>query len=496
MKRSACTRACSFVGRGSGFYLEASIIAQVALCLTRKERDSKSVIAKPRGSSRSVTPSTPHHSPKSPPPAGSRSRQPVPVSEPVSTPWSRIPPAAASCWDACRAPLLAWFDVHARDLPWRAPSGSGSQTRGSGPPELEAGLDPRRPPYAVWISEIMLQQTVVAAVIPHFERWMRTFPDVQALASAEPEQVLQAWAGLGYYARARNLHQGAKAVVKRGAWPEDVVAWREIPGVGEYTAGAVASLAFGLRAPILDGNVVRVFSRLLGLNFLPGAGAAEKRVYWELARLWVGSIGAGDGGAGQKLGDADRPGALNEALMELGALVCIPAAPRCDACPLAAWCTARANGWTDVLPPPKPRAPVERVAAVAVIAKAHGAVMTEVRGRGAFLAGHRMFPFFLGEDATTWREAFARRYPAWRLQGPESGPPALLATFSHAIMSKRYDVDVWSAALHPVTPPTTPKHSAKDVPVQTWVPENEVEAILTNALAKKIWKAGETRNPG
>ena len=256
----------------------------------------------------------------------------------LSAPWDTLPAWARARWDACRGPLLSWFTAQARTLPWRAPYAlpAGQAARR----DLRLPSPPQRPPYAVWVAEIMLQQTVVAAVIPHFQRWMHTFPDVRALADAAPDDVLRAWAGLGYYARARNLHKGAQRVVEGGVWPVEASAWREIPGVGEYTAGAVASLAFGRRAAILDGNIVRVFSRLQGLDFLPGSGAREKRLYWDLARLWVGldadaDVGApaparGAGGpAAVRETDEDGvfadPGALNESLMELGALVCVPA---------------------------------------------------------------------------------------------------------------------------------------------------------------------------
>lgn len=387
--------------------------------------------------------------------------------------------------------MLAWFDAHARDLPWRAALSDADAARD----ELAAGLaePPRRPPYAVWISEIMLQQTVVAAVVPHFERWMRAFPDVRALASAEPEAVLRAWAGLGYYARARNLHKGAQTIAARGAWPADAEEWRAIPGVGEYTAGAVASLALGRHAPILDGNIVRVFSRLMGLAFLPGDGAAHKKTYWDLARLWVA-------GSPRSAAPPARPGALNEALMELGALVCVPGAPRCDACPLSASCAARRHGWTTTLPPAKPRARIETVAAVAVLARRprDGALLTEVRGPGAFLAGHALFPLFLGAEAANWRAAFARRFPSLKLAAPAPGTDILVSRFRHTIMARRYDVEVWRAELASSRPAMSSLPSAKssgEVSRMVWVPPHEVAETLTNALARKIWKAGEGALP-
>jgi A/G-specific adenine glycosylase len=415
---------------------------------------------------------------KNPPlkPVSGPSRRKAPAA-PVTNPAALSMAAAAACFAKGRAPLRRWFRTHARTLPWRQP-----YVAGNGPGVVPAAGDlargpqgpmPRRPPYAVWISEIMLQQTVVAAVIPHFERWMRLFPDVAALAAAPGEKVLQAWAGLGYYARARNLHKGAKALVARGSWPDTAREWRDIPGVGEYTSGAVASFAFGRREPVLDGNVARVFSRLLGLAFLPGGGAAAKRAYWELARQWA---------------DVDRPGEVNEALMELGALVCVPGTPRCGACPLSAACAARGAGWQAILPPAKKRVKPDRVPAAAVVAVQRGRVLAEERAAGAFLAGHVMFPLFLNDEAGDWRAAFRRRFPGLEIAGAE---PA--GRLRHAIMAKRYDVEVWKAALR--RNPARGSHVAPAGEAR-WVPESEVAAGLTNSLARKIWKAARDASAG
>jgi A/G-specific adenine glycosylase len=229
--------------------------------------------------------------------------------------------------------------------------------------------------------------------------------------------------------------------------------------VGDYTAGAVASIAFGLPEPILDGNVIRVFSRLLELDFLPGDGAAPKRIYWALARLWAA---------------APRPGALNEALMELGALVCTPAAPRCDACPLRAECAARADGRQADFPPARRRAPVEKVAAVAVVAAAGGRVLLEERARGGFLAGHAMFPLFLGPDAGAWKAAFRKNF-----SGVAILKEARAGTFRHAIMSKVYEVEVRVVELREAKETSS---SAR------WLPAKGLADLLTNSLARKIWK--------
>jgi A/G-specific adenine glycosylase len=207
--------------------------------------------------------------------------------------------------------LLDWIAAGRRDLPWR---------RG-------------RAPYAVWISEVMLQQTQVASVTPYFERWMIRFPSVRALAEAPLDDVLKAWEGLGYYARARNLQAAAREIVARhgGEIPADREALLRLPGVGRYTAGAILSLAFGKAEPILDGNVRRVLCRVDDIADEPKAPATERRL-WERADALV------------KTAPAGKAGDLNEALMELGALVCTPGKPDCAACPLAKWCLAHAHG--------------------------------------------------------------------------------------------------------------------------------------------------------
>jgi A/G-specific adenine glycosylase len=223
---------------------------------------------------------------------------------------------------ALRSALLAWYDVHARDLPWRR----------------------SRDPYAIWVSEVMLQQTRVDTVIPYFARFLERFPSVQALADAPEDSVLAAWSGLGYYRRARMLHGAAKAVARDhgGALPRDPLARRALPGIGRYTAGAIGSIAYDLPEPIVDGNVARVLSRVFAIDAPLGSRDSE-RALWSRAELLVAG---------------SRPGALNQALMELGATVCTPDNPRCAACPWRDACRARSEGRIDALPvPQKAKAP-------------------------------------------------------------------------------------------------------------------------------------------
>ncbi|MFZ5470830.1 MAG: A/G-specific adenine glycosylase [Myxococcota bacterium] len=244
---------------------------------------------------------------------------------------------------ALRRALLAWFDRERRDLPWRR----------------------TKDPYAVWVSEVMLQQTQVTTVIPYFQRFMARFADVEALAAAPLDEVLSLWRGLGYYSRARALHRAAQEVVSHhgGQLPPTAAELRRLPGFGPYTAGAVASIAFGEEAPLVDGNVARVLSRLFVVKGAPGDKAREARL-WELAGQLV---------------RGPRPGDFNQALMELGALVCRVESPSCLLCPLRAHCAALAAGRVEELPPKRIRPPRKPLAlAVAVWRK-----------NGAFLFGRR-----------------------------------------------------------------------------------------------------------
>ena len=238
--------------------------------------------------------------------------------------------------------LVAWHDAHARELPWRRD--------GSGRPAPAGSRDP----YAVWISEIMLQQTRVEAAIPYYERWMVRFPTLAALAAAPLQDVLKAWEGLGYYARARNLHRAAQIVVAEhgGVFPVTRPAVLALPGIGEYTAGAILSIAANQPEPLLDGNVKRVLARLLDLD-QPINQPGALRLLWRQAQELVAATETGTAGA------------CNEAIMELGALVCTPQSPRCLLCPLQDLCAAAACGTQADRPvmPPRKRTPHYDVAA-------------------------------------------------------------------------------------------------------------------------------------
>jgi len=210
--------------------------------------------------------------------------------------------------------LLSWYARGHRDLPWRATSD----------------------PYRIWISEIMLQQTRAQAVIPYYERFLQRFPTVQAMAAAREEDVLAAWAGLGYYSRARNLRRAAREIAGAGGFPRDYAAIRALPGIGDYTAAAIASIAFGLPHAVLDGNVMRVVARVTADASEIGSARTRER-FRAIAQAWLDTV-------------PQEAGTFNQALMELGATVCLPRDPLCLVCPLAAGCEARAAGSANSLP--------------------------------------------------------------------------------------------------------------------------------------------------
>jgi A/G-specific adenine glycosylase len=262
--------------------------------------------------------------------------------------------------------LLAWYDRHRRDLPWRDLSG-------------------RPDPYRVWLSEVMLQQTTVAAVGPRYARFLARFPDVAALAAAPWEAVAEEWAGLGYYARARNLHAGAKALAA-GGFPRDVAGLRGIPGIGAYTAAAVAAIAFGVPVVPTDGNVERVAARIHAVETpLPGA----KKALDALANRWMEQPAA-----------RARPGDFAQALFDLGATICTPRRPACALCPWRGSCAAQAQGIAETLPrkAPKKARPV-RFGVHFALADAAGRLLLRRRPPEGLLGGMLELP------GTPWREA-------------------------------------------------------------------------------------------
>jgi A/G-specific adenine glycosylase len=300
-----------------------------------------------------------------------------------------------------QAALIRWYRRVKRDLPWRR----------------------TRDPYAIWISEIMLQQTRVAAVIPYYEKFLASFPDAATLARAREESVLARWAGLGYYSRARNLQKAARAIVEMGRFPSTFEEIRELPGIGNYTAAAIASIAFGLPHAAVDGNVRRVVARLQGSD-----SAIE--------------VAAG------KLLDRRDPGQWNQAVMELGATVCLPRDPACEACPLARWCEARSSSRQNELP-------------------ARRVKPEPVRMKRTLLAIHR--------------DKHVLLCPSTRVRGfwdlPEPFEPAKVGavqgTFRHTITFRQYTFEVRRGV-------------AKSIPEGfRWFPQKKLHEIALSTTAKK-----------
>lgn len=323
----------------------------------------------------------------------------------------------------------------------------------------------RRDPYRTWISEIMLQQTQVATVTAYFLRWMERFPDIKSLAAAAESDVLEAWAGLGYYSRARNVLATARQVVSDhgGRFP-----WRRadllgLKGVGEYTAGAISSIAFNRPEPILDGNLVRVFSRLYGIGFLPDTKEG-KAAYWALARTWA---------------ECQVPALVNEGLMELGALVCAPRNPRCGTCPLSGCCIAFAQGRQESLPPANPRKDAVDVTGYAVAAFREGEVLLYRPGKPERLAGLLTFPTFPVADLPGLREAWNRALP--HLADPAFRPRPV--TVTHSITHHRYRLRIAEARVQ------GPAARAGLPEGYVWTGLNELDRVLVSSLPSKIWKA-------
>ncbi len=252
--------------------------------------------------------------------------------------------------------LLAWYQQNARDLPWRRCNQA----------------------YGIWVSEIMLQQTQVATVIPYYERWMARFPSIKTLAEADEQDVLTLWEGLGYYSRARHLHQAAKQVMQQhgGQFPQTMTEIRSLPGVGAYTAGAIASIAFGQDEAALDGNIRRVMARLFDIS-MPLKTPQSEKTLWALARQFLPHGRAGD---------------YNQALMELGALICTAKKPACNACPVNAGCLAYGRGVQHERPVVIKKPPIPHYLVTAAVMLSDGKIFLARRPANGLLGGLWEFP--------------------------------------------------------------------------------------------------------
>ena len=309
-----------------------------------------------------------------------------------------------------RRKLIRWYRRAKRDLPWRR----------------------TRDPYAIWISEIMLQQTRVAAVIPYYERFLQRFPDAASLAAADEEELLALWSGLGYYSRARNLRKAARDIASRGAFPKEHSDLLTLAGIGEYTAAAVASIAFGRPHAAVDGNVRRVIARLTNDADADAAEIADRLL------------------------DRKDPGGWNQAMMELGATICVPRKPLCDACPLSANCAARIAGTARDLPQKKNKPDVVRVERTLLVIR---------RGRKILLTPS------------------PRVHGFWDLPGPFPGPRsgAELGSFTHTITNKRYRFRVKEA------------RSSKTPAGARWFSLDQLEEIPLGTTARKALKIYNAR---
>jgi A/G-specific adenine glycosylase len=313
--------------------------------------------------------------------------------------------------------LLAWYARNHRDLPWRH----------------------TRDPYPVWVSEIMLQQTRAQAVIPYYHRFLARFPTVEALAAAAEDDVLALWSGLGYYSRARNLRLAAQRIAAGGGFPRDYAALRALPGIGDYTAAAIGSIAFDLPFTVLDGNVLRVVARVS--NDASDISAARTRAaFREIAQQWL---------------DPRQPGHFNQALMELGATVCLPRHPLCPVCPLAACCRARQEGTAAQLPVKlRQTAPVSLAGTLLV-----------VRHRGRILLRQR-------------HAAASRMAGFWELPSPEDLPAATLGArigeIRHTITHHHYTLEVRAATA------TLPRRNGFQ-----WFPIAQLTRIPFSTTARK-----------
>lgn len=356
--------------------------------------------------------------------------------------------------------LLPWFQLHARDLPWRRT------------------LDP----YAIWVSEIMLQQTQVTTVIPYWERWMAEFPTPAALASAPLDRVLKLWEGLGYYSRARNL-QGAAARIcsqHQGRFPTDAGDILDLPGVGRYTAGAIRSIAFNAPAPILDGNVMRVLCRVWAIDGDPQSREISEQL-WALAAAVVESAAQRPPAHAPAL--SGNCSALNQALMELGALVCTPREPRCEVCPLASICQARRQGEMERYPKKRLRAKPTARCFVACVVESQQSVWVGRRSSGEANAGLWEFPSIeLPADASSDSPKALQR-----LSGLQDAAPTPLITIKHSITRFRISTAGYAARI-PARSRVEVERNGKDLKwtESRWVNSEELKTLPFSAAHARI----------
>ena len=338
--------------------------------------------------------------------------------------------------------LINWYQQNARSLPWRG------------------HLDP----YAIWVSEIMLQQTRVDTVIPYFIRWMERFPTIQALAEASEREVLKAWEGLGYYSRARFMHQAAQKVMSDfgGSLPADYNTLRSLPGIGPYTAAAISSIAFNRDCAVVDGNVKRVLARMFAYSLPVNAPAGEKDLQ-QIANRFLPPGQAGE---------------YNQAMMELGALVCLPRTPNCTFCPLASLCAAFAQNRQAELPVMKDKAAIPTLTVTAAILHQDGKVLIARRPPNGLLGGMWEFPGGKVEAGETPPQALAREL--CEELGIETEPGLLLGEYHHAYSHFRVKLFAFHTRL--LSGQATPLHH----PEILWVTPEETSAYPMGKIDRMI----------
>jgi A/G-specific adenine glycosylase len=312
------------------------------------------------------------------------------------------------------------------------------------------------------VSEVMLQQTRVEVVLRYYEPFLAAFPDVESLAAAPADAVLARWSGLGYYRRARRLHEAARAIVDRGGFPRTRRELLALPGIGEYTAAAIASIAFGEAVPVVDGNVERVMARLLDLDVDPGVGDARRRIH-AAAALFV---------------DEAAPGDSNQALMELGAMVCRPGRPRCPLCPLTSACAGRASGRAELLPVRRsPRAGVRERRVVVVARRAQHVLLVRNPDGDELLAGVWELPWTLRTGTRAdWEAALALRYGGVWSVGPSRG------VARHGITFRTIDLDVHDAE---VTFDAAEVAESPRSAEPRWIAVEEIASLATTSMVRK-----------
>jgi A/G-specific adenine glycosylase len=369
---------------------------------------------------------------------------------------SELPLPDAAWLRAFRRRLRAWYARNARDLPWRR----------------------SRDPYAVWLSEVMLQQTQVETVRPYFERFLRELPTIAALAAAAEHQVLRLWEGLGYYRRAQQLHRAARLIQSEhtGRFPQDPAAVRRLPGIGRYTAGAILSIAFDQRQPILEANTARLWSRLLAFDSDQASPAAE-RLLWAAAEAVLPQRG---------------PGRFNQALMELGSQVCRPRLPECAACPVATLCRARLGGRQAEIPLRSPKPPAEAVREAAAVVSRRGRVLLVQWPEGRRWAGLWDFPRFAvrgRRPADIDRELVEN---VRRLTGATVRPGPHLKTLRHGVTRFRITLDCYAAEY------LSGRHLPREhLPIR-WLRPVELQGYPLSSTGRKLagLLAGEQRGTG